>query len=104
MAVEAAHALLVTLDAPFLPLNEPFHPPALPPTITALRRTADVTSTPGSSGVHAPGGKEGARAAPWGVVCLAVLTQRSADKAPVVRAKALAHLASIISAHASELL
>ena len=36
--------------------------------------------------------------APWGIVCLAVLIQRSSDKSAVVRAKALSHLGSVISA------
>lgn len=35
--------------------------------------------------------------APWGIVCLALLIQRSSDKSAVVRAKALAHLGSVIS-------
>lgn len=35
--------------------------------------------------------------APWGIVCLAVLIQRSSDKSAVVRAKALAHLGTVIS-------
>lgn len=35
--------------------------------------------------------------APWGIVCLALLIQRSSDKSAVVRAKALAHLGSVIN-------
>ena len=37
------------------------------------------------------------RPAPWGIVCLALLIQRSSDKSAVVRAKAIAHLGTVIS-------
>lgn len=42
-------------------------------------------------------GESSSTPAPWGTVCLAVLTQRCSDKAPSVRAKALSHLAGVIS-------
>ncbi|KAK9803508.1 hypothetical protein WJX73_000161 [Symbiochloris irregularis] len=55
--------------------------PSNPPTAPAPSTEETANSTP----------------APWGTVCLAVLTQRCADKAPAVRAKALGLLAAVVN-------
>lgn len=60
-----------------------------------------LVGTPASWTGIGPGG-EPLTAAPWGVVCLAVLVQRGSDRAPAVRSRALSHLAAVVAAHAGD--
>lgn len=74
LAVDLALSLLLDLPAPF---------------------AADAGYSPavGNSPTAAPAYV----AAPWSAVCLAALARRCADKAPAVRAKALANLGELVA-------
>lgn len=117
-AADLAPALLAALPEPFA-AAEPWPqeedapgsgaPTPAPPGTggrtpgSALGRTPGAASTGGLDGTAAspalpqgatPGTPSAGPRQPWGVVCLQLLLQRASDRAPAVRAKALAGLAA----------